>query len=279
MMKISVSSYSFSRYTKLSGATNETLMELAQALGFDGIEFTGFSGTQKDKTDMAKRLREKSEASGFPIVAYAVSADFLNKPAEALASVKQELDVAVALGVPVLRHDASFSLPDGVTAEKGIVKMAPYIREAAEYGASLGIRTCTENHGYVYQAPERVKALMEAVGHKNYGWLFDMGNFAVADRTATEALPLALPYVFHVHMKDMSIRRKDEEHEGYNSTASGESYWAGTVLGNGNVPVASTVRALRCAGYDGFFTYEYEGSDETIAALQKGLKFARLLEE
>jgi hypothetical protein len=38
-----------------------------------------------------------------------------------------------------------------------------------EFAAGLGVRTMIENHGYYMQDSERVKRLVEAVGHPNFG--------------------------------------------------------------------------------------------------------------
>jgi len=163
----------------------------------------------------------------------------------------------------------------GYTWEDGIRDMAPYIREVAEYAGEKGVRTCSENHGYIYQDPERVLALIKAVGHPNYGWLFDIGNFSVTDRTATEALAYAAPYIFHVHAKDMSIKSgKEIMPEGYHLTRGG-NYWRGTVLGYGDVPVASTLKALKNMGYDGAISLEFEGCEDNLFALRAGISYMK----
>ena len=131
------------------------------------------------------------------IPAYAVSSNLLGFfPDREVERLCRQASIAKLLGASVFRFDASFKAyrkPD-FTWEDGIKEMAPRIRRIAEFGSKIGVKTCTENHGFLYQAPERMKKLIEAVGHENYGWLVDIGNFSVVDRDNLEAVKIAAPY-------------------------------------------------------------------------------------
>lgn len=277
-MKFSISDYSYSAYRKASGCSYEDICRMTKEFGFDGIELTSLQAKDGDKKALAKEIKAFCDELSLPIVSYTVAANFLSDdPAETERAICEEIDVAVLLGAPVLRHDAAFALKNiaGYTWKEGIADMAPYIRRVAAYAESRGVRTCSENHGYVYQDPERVLALIEAVGHKNYGWLFDVGNFSVVDRNATEALAYALPHIFHVHVKDMILKSgKCVMPDGFHLSRGG-NYWRGTVLGHGDIPVAETLRALRFAGYDGFASLEFEGCEDNLFAVKAGLTYMK----
>lgn len=280
-MKIGVSSYSFSPYRQATGCDYFEMIRLAKEMGFDGIEFItlepALAGAE-DKLSAAKKLREACAAAGLEIFSYTVGANLLAPDAEAeVAAVCAEIDVAEVLGVKTFRHDASFSLKDipGYTWEDGVREMAPLIRRIAAYGEKKGIRTCSENHGYIYQAPERVRALIEAVGHPNYGWLFDMGNFEVVDRHATEALPLALPYIVHVHAKDMIVKPGAPILPGGFNKSAGGNFWRGTLLGHGAVDIPAVIAGLRAGGYDGTVSLEFEGMEDNLTSLKIGLQYLR----
>ena len=49
--------------------------------------------------------------------------------------------------------------------------------------------------------------------------------------------------------------------------------WRGTVLGRGNVPVAGCLSALRDAGYDGWVSLEFEGTEDVLPALKEGFAY------
>ena len=282
-MKIGVSSYSFDRWLRDSRCGYREMIRRAAGIGFAGVEFIDLAnpawGITGDEIALAREVREAADAYGLAVPAYTVAADFLSSDPDAEAArICRKVDVAKALGAPLLRHDASFHLRDlpGYTWEDGIAEMAPRIRRVTEYAASVGIRTCTENHGFIYQAPERVKRLIDAVGHENYGWLIDVGNFSVVDRDNLAAVKVAAPYAFHVHAKDFLLLPAPAAGEpipdGFNRSLAG-NLWRGTVLGSGNVDVAACLSLLKDAGYDGWVSLEFEGTEEVLPALTAGYAF------
>lgn len=279
-MKIGVSSYSFSKYMQQTGADYFTLCDLAKKMGYDAIEFIDLSlevQPADSLAELAKAVRRHCEEIDLPIAAYTVGADFL-RPDEARA-VMEKVDIADALGAKVLRHDAAWSLPEGMDWRELIEKIAPDIHRVTEYAAQKGIRTCTENHGYILQDAERVETLIRTVNHPNYGWLVDMGNFLCADDQPVHAVPIAAPYAFHVHVKDFLYKPADAENpgQGWFPSRNG-SYLRGTVAGHGVVPIRRCLQTLKSAGYDGVVSYEFEGMEENLPALEAALAFLRGLE-
>lgn len=271
-MKLSVSSYSFGKYRKETGCTYLDLCDKAKALGFEGIEFIDLEGD--DPLSLAREIRQHCENIGLPIVAYTVGADFLAEDIEAeVARVCACVDVCEALGAPLLRHDVCSKLPDDplYSWEDAVTQMVPHIRRVTEYAAAKGVRTCTENHGYIFQYPERVEALIRAVRHPNYGWLCDVGNFLCVDVDPRHAVSVAARYTVHVHAKDFLLKTDAECPDGFFPTA-GRRWLRGTIPGHGVVPVASCLRILKDSGYDGFVTLEFEGPEECLPALESGLK-------
>ena len=114
-----------------------------------------------------------------------------------------------------------------------------------------------------------------AVGHENYGWLCDIGNFLCADCDVVRAVSTAAPYAYHVHVKDFLVKSGEKDKpEGFFETRGG-NYLRGTVLGHGEVPVATAIKALKRAGYDGYVSLEFEGMEENIPALEAGLAYLR----
>ena len=274
-MKIGVSSYSFSKYMQQPGADYFAVCDLAKKMGYDAIEFIDLSlevQPADSLAELAKAIRRHCEEIDLPIAAYTVGADFL-RPDEARA-VMEKVDIADALGAKVLRHDAAWSLPEGMDWRELIEKIAPDIRRVTEYAAQKGIRTCTENHGYILQDAERVETLIRTVNHPNYGWLVDMGNFLCADDQPVHAVPIAAPYAFHVHVKDFLYKPADAENpgQGWFPSRNG-SYLRGTVAGHGVVPIRRCLQTLKSAGYDGVVSYEFEGMEENLPALEAALAF------
>ena len=270
-MKLGVSSYSFRRYRNATGATLFDVCRKAKEIGFEAIEFITLDG--EDPIAQATELKSLCRELGLEISAYTVGADLMAENAEAaVEQLCRCVDVTEALGAPLMRHDVCYSLPSGVTWEDAVARMVPYIRRVTEYAGAKGIRTCTENHGFVFQDSLRVKALIDAVDDDNYRWLVDIGNFLCVDEPPAEAVKTAVPYAVHVHAKDFIFRPADmPAPEGFITTRGG-NFIRGTVLGHGIVPLEACVKTLIEQGYDGTLSLEFEGPEDNVWALEMGYR-------
>ncbi len=277
-MKISVSSYSFNQYHIAGKLDLLSTVTKAHEMGFSAIEFTDIiCRDQAERCEIAKALRERADGLGMEINAYAVGANMYHATeAENDAEVeriKNALDIAKTLGAGVLRHDVCRSVP-----REGRVRsfdaMLPTIaknaRRIAEYGQSLGIKTCVENHGYVSQDSDRMERLFNAVDHENFGLLVDIGNFSCVDEDNVRAVSRVAPYAIHAHAKDFYLT--GERREGYGQTR-GCNYFKGSIIGEGDVDVARCIAVLKKAGYDGYLSIEFEGDEDCIYGIRKGKEY------
>lgn len=269
-MKISVSSYSFSAYQRKTGCGYEDICRIAKEMGYEGIEFTEL---QPNEIETAQKIRAYCDSIGLPIVCYSVGANFVRFfPKTTVKKLKKQVDIAAALGAPVMRHDVCYALAPAGSWRKAADKMAPYVKEVTEYAKAKGVRTCTENHGFIFQAPERVKYLIDKVGDENYRWLSDVGNFLCVGAEPLSSVAVAAPYAVHVHAKD--FLRSDTSKPDYFRASDGH-YLLGTVIGKGVVPVGDCLACLKKAGYDGFVSVEFEGKEDTIPALTAALSYLK----
>ena len=281
-MKIGVSSYSFSNYIKETRCSYFDICDIAKKIGFDGIEFIGLDFPQWNLTDdvikTAKEIKSYCESIELDVLAYTVSADFVANGADEVEKICRCVDVAKELGAPILRHDVCRKLKQDdplYSYKDAIAETAPYVRAVADYAQGFGIKTCTENHGYIFQAPERVEELILEVNHPNFGWLCDIGNFLCADEPPIKGTTIAAKYAIHCHAKDMLFVSSDNEKpEGFFETLS-KNYLKGTVLGHGIVPVENCIKILKDAGYNGCFSLEFEGTEDNISAIQEGFAFLK----
>ena len=278
-MKIGVSSYSFSKYLTAERCGYLKICDMAKEMGFGGIEFIGLQnskwGEEDDELIIAERIRSHCADIGLEIIAYTVGANFLAADVGAeMQKLRHCVDVAAALGVPIMRHDVVYKLREGRDESYAdiIPEIAPLINEISDYASSKGIRTCTENHGFIFQAPECVEALIQAVNNPNYGWLCDMGNFLCVDAEPIRSVEIAAPYTVHVHAKDFLFKAGDGERPaGFGIATTGGNYLRGTVIGHGVVPVKECIDILKKSGYDGWISLEFEGAEDNIQALKDGL--------
>lgn len=283
-MKLSVTTYSFQQYLKAGKITLPEMVDKAAEMGFEGIEFTNFSPdiTQEERLALAADLRERVEKNGLEMVSYTVSAK-LWQPNEAehraeIERVKREVDVAAVLGAPVMRHDLVWKL-DATGAGRGFLTMIPRlaesVREITEYAAEKGVRTCSENHGFIAQDSYRMEAIVAAVDHDNYGLLVDVGNFLCADEDPITAVSRVANYAFHVHAKDMLVCPPDTDGGVGIIKTRGMNGLKPTAVGHGSVPVKQCLAILKKAGYDGWVSLEYEGREDCIEGIAEGLRNLR----
>ncbi|MCR5040774.1 MAG: sugar phosphate isomerase/epimerase [Clostridia bacterium] len=265
-MKLSVSSYSYSRTTRND---DEKAISLAAKQGFAGIEFAeihpkeGFS-----KTDWARELARQADENGLEIVSYSIGGNLLagelDKEVERLC---REVDVAAALGSKRMRHDVAYGYDRPESSYMGfdnaLDRLASGCRAVTEYAAGKGVVTMTENHGRFCQESARIERLVNAVCHPNFGALIDVGNFLCADDEPAAATGRLAPYAKHVHVKDFHVKSGNGfvPPDGFFSSRGGMRL-RGAVIGHGDVPVLGCLRALADAGYDGWLSIEFEGMED-----------------
>lgn len=276
-MKVSVSCYSFSQQFRSGRMTQLDCVAKAKEMGFDAIEFTDIVGENLDQQkEYAKKIREEADRVGIEINAYTIGANLYQPTPEAQAAeierLKGQVEVAAILGAKVMRHDVCYSLgKTGNSRSFGL--MLPTIAEAARqvtaYAQTLGIKTCSENHGYIAQDSYRVEQLFNAVNHDNYGLLVDIGNFICVDEDPALAVSRVAPYAVHVHLKDMLYRSAPTG--SCTAMTRGGNYFCGTVVGEGDVPVKQCLRIIKATGYDGFISLEYEGAEDCLTGIARGL--------
>lgn len=280
-MKLGITTYSFSKYILDTKCDYFKICDLTKEMGFEGIEFTQLDdpayGITTDPIKTAKELKEYCEKIGLEIISYTVGVNLVGPNADAeLEKLLRYIDVAEALGVKVLRHDVCYSLPEYLYSwEDAVDELVPRIRCATEYAKQKGIKTCTENHGFIFQAPERVEALINAVNNKNYGWLCDMGNFLCADADPVESVMIAARYAFHVHAKDFLFKPGDTKCPKGFFTTNGGNHIRGTVIGHGVVPVQQCIDILKRAGYNSWLSLEFEGMESCLDGIAAGLDFLK----
>lgn len=275
-MKTCVSSYSFNQYIKQGKMTQLDAVSKAKEMGFDAIEFTDIIAENLEAQKLvAKQICDKAREVGIDIAAYTIGARLYQESDEEsdaeVERLKNQLDVAKILGASVMRHDVCYKLGK-IGNSRSFDLMLPTIaknaRRVTEYAQTLGIKTCTENHGYIAQDSDRVERLFNAVAHDNYGILVDLGNFLCVDENPVTAVSRLAPYAVHVHAKDFTVGETPECNR--NIRTRGANYLCGAVIGEGVVPIYKCLSILKNAGYDGYVSVEYEGIEDCIAGIKRG---------
>ena len=283
-MKIGVNTYSFAQYIKSGKLDQISVIGKAAEMGFEAIEYSGLPGdSMEERKALARQVKAEADRVGIEISAFLSSAGLLRNSAEEqqaeVERLKGELDIAAILGVKLFRHDVVFKLPLHRSFESVVEAVVPAIRQIADYGQALGIKTMIENHGYTFQDYDRIEYLYHAVNHPNFGLLIDIGNFLCADQDNVNAVSRLAHLACHVHLKDFSIiNYYSEPPKDKCFRTRALNYLRGTAVGYGDARAAQCLSILKNAGYDGYADIEFEGPEDCIEELYKGLEFYKNLQ-
>ena len=279
-MKISVSSYSFSQYIRQGKMTLLETIAKAKEIGLEAIEFIDLPGSNlEEQKACAKELRAEADRLGMTINSYTIAGNLYKNSPEAdeaeVERLKGQVEVAEILGATIMRHDCCYNIykeGNGRSFDLMLPTIAENARKITEYAATKGIKTCCENHGYIAQDSDRMERLFNAVNHENFGLLVDMGNFCCVDEDNVTAVSRVAPYAIHAHAKDMHLSKNPQQ--GYGQTR-GCNYFKGAVIGNGDVDVDRCIKVLKRAGYDGYLSIEFEGSEDCVDAIARGFRYLK----
>ena len=278
-MKTCISSYSYHRLLSSGKMTYFEMMDKTKELGIEAIEFSTITVPEgKTLPAFAKELKAYADKIGLPIASYTIGANFMVADTNAeIERLKGEVDIAVILGAPVMRHDVMYSYYEGYTGiksfEAALPIIAPAIRVVAEYAASKGVVTMSENHGFIAQDADRMLQLFTAVNHPNYRYLCDIGNFICADEDSALSVGTLTQFISHVHVKDFFVRSGMEPDPGRGWFQSrGGNYIRGTIFGQGNIPTLQCLRLIKASGYDGYVSLEFEGMEDVLMSIEIGIE-------
>ncbi len=275
-MKISASTYSFNRLLLDKRETQLSLIPLVKNMGYDAIEFVNIHPhDSSSKEEYAAKLCAECKKHELEISNLTLGADFFGAfggdTRAQIEDLKKSIDLALILGAKSIRHDATNG--DAVRSfDLCLPSLADAIRDVTEYGASKGVTTMVENHGYFCQDSYRVEKLFNAVNHPNFGLLCDMGNFLCADEAPDKAFGIVAKYAKYVHAKDFHVKSGLEPNPGEGFFKSrGGNYLRGAIIGHGNVPILLCLRTLMKYKYDGYIAIEFEGMEDNYKAMTIGL--------
>ncbi|MBE6616936.1 MAG: sugar phosphate isomerase/epimerase [Ruminococcaceae bacterium] len=277
-MKIAVSTYSLGDYLNPEKLGFCKCMEWAKEQGFEGVEVV--EGSLNSYGITVEEVKEVCQSLDFPVVAYLVGADFLKNRGDCVEEViddlKKAVDKAAYLGAPMLRHDITscdLGRKYGIGLDDVLPTLADACRRVTEYAEERGVKTMFENHGHFLQEAALCEKLINAVGHKNFGYTLDIGNFLCADQDPSYSVGKMARYAFHVHAKDFHVKPGGFDFPGEGWFCSrGNNFLRGAIIGHGDVNVARSIGALKIHGYDGWISIEFEGIEDNLKGIRIGFQ-------
>ncbi|WIJ45961.1 sugar phosphate isomerase/epimerase family protein [Curtobacterium citreum] len=282
-MRLGVSSYSYARSLQRGALTIFDVVDRVAAAGGEHLEVAagGFGDDLPRQPELVEQLRGHAAARGIGLANYVIGADFSDPSTvdAEVARVHEHLDVAHRLGVTRFRHDVvpwAWRDADHAEFERVLAQVVPVCRAVAEHAATLGITTMVENHGFAFNDSERILRLVHEVDHPAFRTLLDVGNFVCLDDDPLRAVQRTLPVAAVVHLKDFLVRETPPAADGWLTTLAGRAV-LGTVVGHGDLPLGRIVERIVASGFDGPLSIEFEGLEDDVDAVERGLANARSL--
>jgi sugar phosphate isomerase/epimerase len=136
------------------------------------------------------------------------------------------------------------------------------------YGAQAGIHVCIEDFGSL-QSPYQTsdECLEVCQGVPGLKMCYDSGNMFLGDEDPVAFLDVVKDYVVHAHAKDWTPIA-----EGGLPTRAGKRY-IGITVGQGELNYPAIIGALKALDYQGFLSFEFEGSGDPVTAAHEGTSY------
>lgn len=262
------------------------LIEKGTAFGFDGVEIrllereTDLPAHPAFQPSQLEHRRRELDEAGFRICTLSSSVNFHSPDTSVrnnmLDTGRRYLDLARTLGAEsirvfgdVLQPTSSGSVPlDDVSLKQRqttIGNVTDGLQKLGEYAEPLGLSVVIETHGD-FANSVLMREVMDGVECPSVGVLWDTHH---PWRFFGEHLPTTFDRlkdrIKHTHWKDSVVRPQqlvvnetqtaaDEAHE----LMSGHQHADYVLFRGGEFPAVECMWLLKSAGYDGWFSYEWE---------------------
>lgn len=230
--------------------------------GLDAIELNNIYFESRDASYL-NRLSLSAAKAGVRMLNIAVdergdlASDDASAREEGVLCSTRWIDVARELGIRFVRFNSGGG--KATDRERATRHCIDSFRRLADLARHKGVKLMIENHWGISMDPARVVQIVKAVrqthGEDAMGVLADFGNWPdEIDRY--DALRQVMPLAFAVHAKVNDI---DEN------------------LHHPRFDHAACLEIARDAGYDGFLGIEYEGKDDCVEGVKRGVRLLRSL--
>lgn len=276
-MKLSLSMYSCLRAVQAGQLDLSGFVDYAAAQGVAGVELLDifWSDVERELPQVKRRIAD----AGLETAVYSISNNFIQPEADAraaeLADLRRGVDIALELGVDLLRV-FSGSARDDVSQDEGEAWILDGLSAGAAYAEARGLTLALENHGRFAGRSDQVRAIIEQVGSPALRVNFDTGNFLPVGQDPVEAARELADWTVLVHLKDIRLAGANEV--GHVFAGPDGRKLTGSIIGDGLVDLAGVRAIMAAAGYAGWWSLEYEGSEDALnVGVPRSLAAARQL--
>lgn len=240
----------------------------SKALGFSGVEFLDFCGTNapidKEKYPAAE-LKRALDENGLTMDCYSVYAYVL---CDNIDQIYEIIDYAVAVGAKLFHHTLMPFLKlegDAPQYEDIFPKVLEIEKKIVKYCSERGLRCIFEPQGFYFNGVSGLSRIILALREdfSDVGLCADLGNPVFVDCDPGDVVDALSFCIAHVHIKDYIIADAPLEGKKPMLSRGGKNLYE-VLPGEGEIDLGSCLKKIKAAGYDGRIALEYLGDDETI---------------
>lgn len=265
-MKLSVSAWSVHPDLFSNKMTLKEFIEFCYTNKVDAVELLDCFWQDEDQP---KEIKAYLDEIKMPVAAYSIANDFVTEEERELEieKVKKGVDMALFLDTNLLRV-FSGDVKEGISYDQGREWIIESFKKCAEYAEAKGVTMVLENHGRFAGRSSQVMDIISSVGSSALKANTDTGNFLLVGENPLDAVVNLKDQIGFVHFKDF---KKSEDEVGY--MANDGSWFEGTAIGDGEVPLGDIVSFLKSVNYKGYLSIEFEGSGDPIEGTLKSIMF------
>jgi sugar phosphate isomerase/epimerase len=276
-----------------SAANGFSALEVACWPASEGVarRYAGVCHIDADTLDdkSAARIVERLSRLGLTISALAYYPNPLDPDAEARETAHRHLRklfaAAPRLGVDTVAtfigNDKGRPLPDNLAIFREV--WPDLVRDAAAHGVRVAIENCPMIFSYdewpagnnLAYAPAIWREMFEAIPDPHFGLNLDPSHLVWQMIDVQRVVHEFGERIFHVHGKDLEVRRDGLYDQGVMSAGIG--WKVPRLCGLGEVDWSRFIGALYAVGYDNVISIEHEDRhfEGTVEAVQRGFILAR----
>ena len=276
-MKLSVFFLYLLRLAEQENLSIKQALSVAKKLGYDALDI------DKEEVKKYPQIIDDSKAAGLKIVNVYGEYDLLGGKDD---NAYELIDCAVKCGAKVaMLLPGTFSkeeFPEEAKTDTAVmrkfleknpkaIRALAAIKTAAKYAEEKGVVLTVESFGSptsLTSYTSQIEWLIEKV--EGLKFTFDIGNFYLNGQNIFEAYEKLNEYSVHVHCKDY-LTFPPVHHKEF-------SYAKISVpVGAGCAPTKEIVQLFLKNDYDGYFTAEYLGIENTLNVITQSAKFMKTI--
>lgn len=267
MIRLSCLSLSFQNQFRQGRMDMFSFIKYARSLNLDGMDPHFQHLVRLDRLYL-KQIRRAALDNGLTIASMPVSTEFGRDAARVPAEIEKArvaMEAGMYLGAPILRVFVG-SAPSPDKTEEAFKRGVDALHRCAEIGADLGIVVALQNHSGLTSTGDDMLRFYKAVNHPNFTLLLDTGHFTGRDGPNGPKMEGHTYDNYYKSLEQVAPIAPFVRVKLYEVDQSGRERY---------IDYDRVFNILRGVHYNNFVSLVYEGKEDEMSAIPRGVNFLR----